>query len=300
MFDRMTCLQAVSVLAVMTAFGCATDALAQGFDTSGIKVDPSLAARLPDKIKDAGVIVIGSDTSYAPWEYLSEKDGQTPEGIDVDIADAIGNRLGVKIDFQTSAFDAILPALGTKFDLGVSALSITKERMNAVNFVSYTQTGNLWGIRAGNPTNFDPANLCGTKIAIMSGTSHEKEVEQESQRCVSSGKKEIELIPFKVQTEALTRVAAGGADATFSGPATIGYAAKSSNGQLETMEATPAMSEVGYNGIAVAKSDDKLTGLVADTINSLIEDGTYKAILDAWGLGSAIVDKAMVNPQVED
>jgi polar amino acid transport system substrate-binding protein len=289
-----------ALITAMAGLGFVGNAFAEGFDTSGIKADPALAARLPDKIKSAGVIVIGSDTSYAPWEYLSEKDGQTPVGIDVDIADAIGKKLGVKIDFQTSAFDAILPALGTKFDLGVSALSITKERMNAVNFVSYNQTGNLWAVRAGNPTNFDPANLCGTKIAIMSGTSQEKEVAQESQRCASSGKKEIELIPFKVQTEALTRVAAGGADATFSGPATIGYAAKNSNGQLETMEATPAMAEIGYNGIGVAKSDEKLTALVADTINSLIKDGTYKAILDSWGIGSSIIDKAVVNPHVDD
>lgn len=300
MFDRRTCVQAVAVFAVVAGLGFAENAAAEGFDTSGIKVDPALAGRLPEHIKSSGVLTIGSDTAYAPWEYLSEKDGQTPVGIDVDIADAIGKKLGVKIDFQTSAFDAILPALGTKFDLGISALSITKERMKAVNFVSYTQTGNLWAVKAGNPTNFDSANLCGTKIAIMSGTSQEKEVAEESQRCASSGKKEIELIPFKVQTEALTRVAAGGADATFSGPATIGYAAKNSNGQLETMEATPAMAEIGYNGIAVTKSDEKLTVLVADTINSLIEDGTYKAILDTWGIGSAIVDKAVVNPQVDD
>jgi len=278
----------------------ASTAHAQSFDTSGIKVEQALADRLPEKIKSAGVLTIGSDTAYAPWEYLSETHGQTPVGIDVDIADAIGRKLGVKIDFQTSAFDAILPALGTKFDLGISALSITKERTKAVNFVSYTQTGNLWGVKAGNPTHFDPANLCGTKIAIMSGTSQEKEVADESQRCASSGKKEIELIPFKVQTEALTRVATGGADATFSGPATIGYAAKNSNGQLETMDATPAMAQIGYNGIAVAKADLKLTELVADTINSLIEDGTYKAILDSWGIGSAMVDKAVVNPEVDD
>jgi polar amino acid transport system substrate-binding protein len=42
-----------------------------------------------------------------------------------------------------------------------------------------------------------------------------------------------------------------------------------------------------------------LTGLIADTINALIADGTYKALLDTWGIGSAIVDKALVNPEVK-
>ncbi|TIT74568.1 MAG: transporter substrate-binding domain-containing protein, partial [Mesorhizobium sp.] len=98
MFEKCTCLQAVAVLAVMAGSGFTGNASAQDFDTSGIKVDPALAGRLPEKIKKAGVIVIGSDTSYAPWEYLSEKDGQTPEGIDVDIADALAAKLGVKIE----------------------------------------------------------------------------------------------------------------------------------------------------------------------------------------------------------
>ncbi len=301
MFYRCTCLQAVAVLAVVSGFGFAKNASAEGFDTSGIKVDPALAARLPEKIKKAGVIVIGSDTSYAPWEYLSEKDGQTPEGIDVDIADALAAKLGVRIDFKTSAFDAILPALGSKFDLGVSAFTVSNERMKAVNFVSYSDTGSLWAIKAGDPTKFDPTDFCGRKIAVQSGTWHEKIVNEENEVCKKAGKPGMEILPFGTQTEALTRVAAGGADATISGSSTIGYAAKQSNGQLETLKAPGgALSEHGPNGIAVAKGDMELTQLVADTVNALIADGTYKALFDAWGVGSEIVDKAEVNPPVKD
>ena len=295
MFKSFTRLPMVAVL-VLSAMTCAVSA--QSFDTSAIKKDDALAARLPEKIKAAGVLVIGSDTAYAPWEFLSEKDGQTPEGIDVDIANAIVQRLGVKIDFQTSAFDAILPALGTKFDLGISAFSITNERMEAVNFVSYADTGDLWAVKAGNPTGFDPANPCGHKIAIQSGTYHEKAIRKENDRCKAEGKAEIEIIPFGTQPESLTRVAVGGADATVSGEAGIGYAAKQSNGALETMKAdTGPFSDHGPNGIAVAKADIALTQLIADTINSLIADGTYKAILDNWGIGGTMVDKAEVNPR---
>ncbi|WP_250956471.1 ABC transporter substrate-binding protein [Rhizobium sp. CG5] len=273
---------------------------AQSFDTASIKVEEALAARVPAKIKAAGVLTIGSDTAYAPWEFLSEKDGQTPEGIDVDIANAIGRKLGLRIDFQTSAFEAILPALGTKFDLGVSAFSVTNERLKAVNFVSYADTGSLWAVKAGNPTKFDPNDVCGRKIAIQSGTYFEKAMLAENDRCKSAGKAEIELLPFSKQPEALTRVAAGGADATVSGEAGTGYAAKQSNGALETLKPTAGeLSEHGPNGIAVPKSDMALTELVADTINALIADGTYKALLDTWGVGSVIPEKALVNPEVK-
>ncbi|MEP7453928.1 ABC transporter substrate-binding protein [Phyllobacterium sp. SB3] len=297
MFETFIRLPLMAAL-VITATTYAVSA--QGFDTSVIKVEDALAARLPEKIKAAGALTIGSDTAYAPWEFLSEKDGQTPEGIDVDIANAIGKKLGIKIEFQTSAFEAILPALGTKFDLGVSAFSITKERMKAVNFVSYADTGDLWAIKSGNPTNFDPTNPCGHKIAVQSGTYHEKAVRKENERCKSEGKAGIEIIPFATQPETLTRVAVGGVDATVSGEAGIGYGAKQSKGVLETIKVgTGPFSEHGPNGIAVAKSDMALAELIADTINSLIADGTYKAILDTWGIGSTMIDKASVNPNVK-
>lgn len=296
MFDSLLRILLIAAMAVVAA----TSVCAQSFDTSNIKVEEALASRLPAKIKAAGVITIGSDTAYAPWEFLSEKDGQTPLGIDVDIANAIGKKLGVRIDFQTSAFEAILPALGTKFNLGVSAFSVTAERMKAVNFVSYADTGNMWAVKAGNPDKFDPADPCGRKVAIQSGSYHERAIIQESERCKAEGKKAIEILPFSKQPEALTRVAAGGADATVSGEAGIGYAAKQSQGAFDTLKpATGPLAKHGPNGIAVAKSDMELTQLIADTINSLIADGTYKSLLDTWGVGSVIVEKALVNPEVK-
>jgi polar amino acid transport system substrate-binding protein len=68
MINRRIWLQSAPALAALISVGISGAALAEGFDTSGIKTDPALAARLPEKIKNAGVIVIGSDTPYAPWE----------------------------------------------------------------------------------------------------------------------------------------------------------------------------------------------------------------------------------------
>lgn len=301
MLNMNSCLRPLAGLLLLASLGLAQPAATEGFDTSGIKIDEALAARLPEKIKAAGVITIGSDTAYAPWEYLSETDGQTPVGIDVDVANAIGRKLGVKIDYQTSAFDAILPALGTKFDLGISAFSITNERMKAVNFVSYFDSGSLWTVKAGNPAKFDPADYCGRKVALVTGAWEETIVAEENKACKAAGKAEIEVLPFATQNEALTRVAAGGADATVTGSSTMGYAVKQSNGRLETMEAPVGeFSQRGSNGIAVAKADRELTQLIADTVNQLIAEGTYQALFDHWGVGMEVVKKAEVNPVVKD
>lgn len=284
--------------AVLFALCFSGTALADGFDTSGISVNPALAARLPAKIKEAGVLTIGSDTAYAPWEYLSEKDGQTPEGIDVDIAKAIGRKLGVKVDFQTAAFDAIIPALGTKYDLGISAFSVTNERMKVVNFVNYFLSTSLWAVKKGNPTGFDPKDICGTHLAIQSGTWHEETIVKINEECASAGKPAITMLPFGLQTEALTRVAAGGADATVSGDSQIALAAKHSEGTLETLPAFGVLGESGPNGIAVAKADMELTQLISDTMNDLLADGTYAKLMAEWGL-TVTIKEANINPKVD-
>lgn len=292
-----------AVAAAIVALMAAAPAMAQeapNFNPDKITTDPALAAKLPEHIAKAGVLVVGSDTAYAPWEYISEKDGKTPEGIDVDIAEAMAKTLGLKLDFRTAAFDGILPALGAKYDLGISAFSISNERLRAVNFVSYSQTGALWAVKAGNPKAFKPDELCGRKVAIQSGSYFQRLLQDENQACVSAGKPEIEMIPFATQAEALTRVAADGADATVSGSATIGYAAKQSNGRLQTMRPAGKLGGFGLNGIAIAKKDTALTELVAEVTNKLIADGVYKEIYGMWGIDDSNIPVAEINPKVKD
>ena len=211
---------ASAALFVAAAVFTTAPAFSQTYDLSGVEVAPELAARVPQKIRDRGVLIIGSDNAYAPWEYLAGPDGQTPEGIDVDLGKAMAITLDLEYESRTAPFASILPALGTNYDLGISAFSITRERMGAVNFVSYADTQSLWIVRAGNPTGFDPANYCGATVAIQSGTYHEEYVKEDSAACEAAGKEAVKLLPFAVQTEAITRVAVAGADATATGGGT--------------------------------------------------------------------------------
>jgi len=301
MRTRLRWMTAASLAAAVAATGFAGAAAStKGYDTSSVTVSEDLAARVPADIRETGVLVGGSDNDYAPWEYLAGDDGQTPEGIDIDIGDAIAAKLGLTYESRTAQFTTILPALGTNYDIGLSAFSITEERKKVVNFVSYAETGNEWVIRAGNPTDFDPKDICGRRIAVQSGSRHEERLGMVDTECKDAGKPELVLLPFKTQTEAVTRVATGGADATVTGSATALYAAFVSDGALETVRPVGKALDVrGLNGIAVAKDDMDLTHLIADTLNALIEDGTYNAILDAWGMSNVGVGEALVNPVSE-
>lgn len=288
-----------SVLAVGAVLALGGQALAQGFDTSVIEVNPELASRVPSDIMDAGVLVGASDNAYPPWEYLAGDDGETPVGIDIDLGHAIAAKWGVTYESRTAEFSSILPALGVNYDIAINAFSITNARKEVVDFVHYAYAGSNWAVKAGNPTGFDPEDICGAVIATQPGTWYETQLLEINEACEAEGKPAIEMLMFSEQTEATTRVAVGGADATISGGGSVLFAIKQSNGALESMRPTGILGGTGKVGIPVPSNEPELSQLIADTINELIADGTYQAILDHWGVGDLAVEEATINPEVD-
>jgi polar amino acid transport system substrate-binding protein len=270
---------------------------ATAFDAGTVHEDPALAALVPAAMRAKGTLVVGSDTTYAPAEFLGGSDGQTPMGFDVDLAKAMGSVLGLKVEYQSSQFATILPSLGSKYDLGISAFSITTERMKAVNMVSYFQAGSVWAVRKGNPTNADRDNMCGKKVGVQTGSIQEDpDLSSRNQKCLEAGKPAIDIVSLKNQTDVTTRLMAGGIDAMVSGATTITYAIKQSGGEMELLGDMYDPSPVG---IATSKDDLDLANLVAKTMNKLIATGDYKRILDGWGIGILAIDKSAVNPVID-
>ena len=144
-------------------------------------------------------------------------------------------KLDLTYESRTAAFASILPALGSKYHVGISAFSITKDRLETVNFVNYVLAGSEWAVRPGNPDGFDPADFCGSTIAVQTGSYYETTIIEASENCVAKDKPALDILPFSVQTEAMTRVATGGADAAIAGGATVMFAAEQSDGAIEPM-----------------------------------------------------------------
>lgn len=146
-----------------------------GYDVSTIKKDDELAklAASAKTVKD-GELSVGMELSYAPAEFYAE-DGKTPVGYDVDMSKAIAQTLGLKPKIVSSMFDTIVPSIGSKYDLGITAMTITEERLQSVDFVSYYRAGSTWAVQKGNPKKLDTSDMCGAKIAVQTGTVQEDE-----------------------------------------------------------------------------------------------------------------------------
>ena len=152
--------------------------------------------------------------------------------------------------------------------------------MEAVDFVTYFKAGSTFVVQKGNPNKVDSSNLCGVKVAVQTGTTQEEEVNKDNEQCKADGKDAIDIQSSKLQTDVTTAVASGKADIFYADTPVAGYAIKQTG---DTLEALGEDVGVTPEAVAVKKGDSKTAEAVQKAIQKLMDDGTYKKILDTVG-----------------
>ncbi|MEH0108432.1 ABC transporter substrate-binding protein [Tersicoccus sp. MR15.9] len=271
----------------------ASGSAAASFDPTSVSKDDALAGQVPAALKSKGTLTVGSDTSYAPAEFL-KADGQTAQGYDVDLAKAIAATLGLKATVQTAEFPSILPGLGTKYDVGISSFTVNADRLKAVNMVSYFKAGTQWAVKKGNPKGVSIDDICGKTVGVQTGTVQETpDLTDRNAKCKSAGKGEITVVSLKNQTDVTTRLVNGSIDAMAADSPITNYAITQTNGQIEKLG---DVYDAAPQAITVAKKDTALAALMQKTMQKLIDDGTYTKILAAWGNTDGAIKTSELNP----
>jgi polar amino acid transport system substrate-binding protein len=256
-------------------------------------VDEALAAKVPDAIKSDGKLLIGTDATYAPNEFL-DTDGKTVIGFDVDLFNAVAAKLGLKTQWQPSKFADIIPGVqSAKYEAGVSSFTINDERKQQANMISYFNAGTQWGAKKGNPTGIQPDNACGKKVAVQTATVQETEdLPQRDKDCKSAGNPAITIDSYQDQGQATAAVVSGKDDAMLADSPVLAYAVKQTNGQLELLGDIYDAAPYGY---VVEKDQTDFAQAIADAVKALISDGTYTTILEKWGVQAGAIDNPAVN-----
>lgn len=273
--------------------GSSTSSSSSSSSSSSGSVDAALAAKVPQKIKDAGKIVVGSDASYAPNEFLAD-DGKTVQGMDVDLFTAVAAKLGLKAEFQNAGFDTIILGVTSgKYDVGVSSFTINDERKKSVNMVSYFNAGTQWVVKSGNPKKVDPDNACGMNIGVQKGTVQIDDLTARSKKCTDAGKPAIKQIIDADQSKVTASVISGKSDAMLADSPVGLYAVKQTNGQLEALG---DIYDAAPYGFVVPKDQTDFAQAIADALKAMAADGSYKAALDKWGNDTGSISDFAVNP----
>jgi polar amino acid transport system substrate-binding protein len=255
-----------------------------------VSKDQAAADLLPSAIKSSGKLIVGINLPYAPNEY-KDPSGKII-GWEVDFLNGVAKKLGVTVALQESGFDNIIPSVkGGKFNLGMSSFTDNKTREAQVDFVNYYSAGFQWAAPAGKTV--DPNNACGLKVGVQTGTTEQTDdVPAKSKACVAAGKKPITIVKIDSQDAVNQAVILGQADALDADSPITQYAVKQSNGKL--VLAGDIYGAAPY-GLAVAKDGGTLKQALQKAIQSMIDDGTYKQILDKWGVGAGGITEATIN-----
>jgi polar amino acid transport system substrate-binding protein len=299
-FSLKKILGITSVLAISAALfaGCATASPAPTNSADSASVDAAAAKLLPAKYKTAGINV-ASDIPYAPMEMFDAKNN--PIGFDVDLANAIGAKLGVKILFQKQAFDTIIPSLqAAKHDIAMSSLSDTLDRQKVLDFVDYFNGGASILVSKGNPNGIKSiSDLCGKPVAAEAATWEVDLLKTTSDDCIKAGKQAVQTMALPGDTDAQNAVRSGKAVAYLADSQLAAYTVKiAGDGKYFDLVIDPA-NPYGYDsgliGVGVLKANTGLTKAIQAAVQSLMDDGTYDALLKKWNLESFKVDSATLN-----
>ena len=139
----------------------------------------SSQSALMQKIKKDGKLVVGTASGFPPYEFLdtSVKDRKKIDGIDMKIAEAVAQKLGVKLEVQDMTFQSLLSSITTgKVDIAISAINPTEERKKTVDFSNnYLEGKQTLLVRKEDGGKYKSlADFEGKKIAVQKSTIQEK------------------------------------------------------------------------------------------------------------------------------
>ncbi|GGL49157.1 transporter substrate-binding domain-containing protein [Sporolactobacillus putidus] len=119
-----------------------------------------------DQIKKKGVLTVGTEGTYAPYTYHDNKTNDLV-GFDVDVIRAVGQRLGVKVQFKESVWDSLFAGLNAKrFDTIANDVAVTPDRLKKYDFSSvYSTSESVIVTRANNNKTKTLNDLKGVKVA---------------------------------------------------------------------------------------------------------------------------------------
>lgn len=253
---RLTALLAVFLLAIasLAVAGCgSSDDTTGGGGGSGGGGEP---------------ITVGSDIPYPPFEQ--GKSGNYT-GFDVELMEAIGEKIGRPVEFEDTSFDTIFLDLAQgNFDAVASAATITDEREKTVDFTNpyYLSEQAILVKEGGDIASVEDLN--GTNVGVQQGTTGQEFVEEKGEA--------DELRKYPQGPDAVNALQTGTVDAVVIDIPVAENAVEANEG-LEISAAIPTEEEYGF---AVAQGETELLEQLNEGLKEAIDDGTYAKIYEKW------------------
>jgi polar amino acid transport system substrate-binding protein len=220
---------------------------------------------------EEGVLMVGSCLDYPPFESV---EGGDEVGFDVDLAEAIAERLGLEVEWVRAEFDTIFTAVaGQQFDMVAAASTITDERLEVVDFSDpyYNSRQALVAATDSGITSTDDIGE-GDRVGVQRGTTGKSYAEENLEP------QGAEIVSYQAAPDAFRDLEAGNLVAVVNDEPSSAEIIK----DLPSLEVVQPIETEELYGFAFSKDNPELTEAVNGALAEIIEDGTYVTIFEQY------------------
>ena len=214
-----------------------------------------------------GKLIMATNAEFPPYEF---KEGDSFAGIDVEIAGAIANKLGLELEIADVEFGSIIGGVQSgKYDMGMAGMTVTDERLQSVNFSTSYATGIQSIVVKEGSDIASPDDLAGHKIGVQADTTGDIYC------CDDFGDENV--TPFKTGADAVQALISGKVDCVvIDNEPAKSYVAANADQNLKVLDT--AYAEENY-AIAINKDNTALLDQINTALDELTKDGTIPGII---------------------
>lgn len=237
-----------------------------------------------DQIKARGTLLVGVEAKNPPAVY---RVGNEIVGFEVDVATYVAEKLGVELQLVDTAWSGILPALmADKFDTIISSMSVTKARLEKVNYSNPYNVGPMNFLVYSDSGINTAGDMAGKTLGVPIGSHYVKSIEEYNKKVEAQGQQPIKIQTYDSLVDVLTDLGNKRVDAAIERAVTFRLWQKNTNQQEGKFRIIPDLTEIidtsNVYGAAVPKGNDSLLEFINATILEMRQNGKLKELHLKW------------------
>lgn len=255
---KIVSLLLAGVLMTSLVTGCGSDKNAGGSDAKS------------EALSD-GVLTVGTNAEFPPFEYVGDN-GQ-PDGFDIALIKAIGDKLGVEVVIENMEFDSLVSAIGSKTDVAIAGMTVTEERQQSVDFSEpyYSAIQHVLIPADSDIATYD--DLIGKTIGCQLGTTGDFIIEEIEGATDQQYNKAVDAVNDLVN---------GRLDAVIVDSNPAGVFAANFPDKVKDLNGEDFGFGIEEYAIAIPKGDTALKEAIDVAITNIKEDGTFDKLVDEY------------------
>ena len=238
------------------------------------------------------MIMAADGTIGYPWALITT--GGIIYGLDIDLADALGQELGVSINVKQVAFENLIPGIESgRYNFSISAQNDTKAREKVVSFVDFINDGSGFLVQTSSTVkHLSLSNeLCGLTVGVLAGSTEQLDIQKQATTCASAGKPKLTEDVYSSNPAGILALESGRVQVYDGDGLENAYISKQS-GTKVTQSGLPY--SVAPVGIVIAKGSPLLR-IFQKALQDLINSGKYAQTLAKYGAQVGAEKVATVN-----